>query len=145
MNGRSMRSRPLEAILHLAEDVSARQHHFYIGVEHLFAALLIPNDTSITAQALQWEGVTAEEFAGHLWDRAGEGEPHRAWPGYPLTPRTSVVLDIAHEIALESGQPTHERHLIQAIIEESDSIPLLIMQRKGIEPRQFLAAINHPA
>ena len=107
--------------------------HYYLGVEHLFIALLDIKG-GLTSRLLMDEGFVTDYVIDAIRRKVGKGGRHRLWPGIPNTPRTEVILSIANEIALESGhQSIYERDLLLAIIDEKDNIPVRVLQQLGIQ------------
>lgn len=111
--------------------------HFYLGVEHLFIALL-EIKAGLTASILADEGFTPEYVIDAIRRKAGKGSRHRLWAGIPNSPRTEVVLTIAHDLALEHGrQSIYERDLLVAVLEENDSIPVRVLASLGLDMEKF--------
>lgn len=132
---------PLKDILITARQEAHRMRHYYLGVEHLFIALLeITNGLASTAIAEQ--GLTPEYLIDAIRRKIGKGSRHRLWAGIPNTPRTEVILDIAQDAASEEGREhIHERDLLLAIIDESDSIPMRVLRALGLSTEDFRASI----
>jgi ATP-dependent Clp protease ATP-binding subunit ClpC len=97
---------PIKDILITARQESHRMRHFYLGVEHLFIALL-EIKSGITSAILSDNGLAPEYVIDRIRRKVAKGSRHRLWAGVPNTPRTDVVLSIAHEIAQEDGRKKH--------------------------------------
>ena len=94
---------PLKDILITARQEAHRMRHYYLGVEHLFIALLeITNGLASTTIAEY--GLTPEYVIDAIRRKIGKGSRHRLWAGIPNTPRTEIVLDIAQDAASEEGR-----------------------------------------
>ncbi|MGJ3239007.1 MAG: Clp protease N-terminal domain-containing protein [Anaerolineae bacterium] len=118
----------LKEILISARQESHRMHHFFLGVEHLFIALLEIKHGLASALVNEY-GLTPEYIIDAIRRKAGKGSQHRLWAGVPNTPRTEVVFDVAQEIARTDGRTTiNERDLIIAILDENDSIPVRVLK-----------------
>src|SRR5689334_14762735 len=105
---------PLKDILITARQESHRMRHFFLGVEHLFIALL-EIKSGLTSSILSDEGFAPEYVIDAIRRKAGKGSRHRLWAGIPNSPRTDVVLSIAQEIAQEQErQNIYERDLLIA-------------------------------
>ncbi len=123
----------LKDILISARQESYQMRHFYLGVEHFFVALLEIKGGLVSA-ILQEQGLTAEYVTDAIRRKVGKGSKHRLWAGTPNTPRADIVLDIAHEIALEdSRKDICERDLLIAILDENDSIPIRVLEALGAD------------
>jgi hypothetical protein len=118
----------LKDILINARQESFRMRHFYLGVEHLFIALL-EIQGGLTSGILADNGLAPEYVVDAIRRRTGKGSKHRLWAGMPYTPRAEVVLGIANDIALENEhEEIEERDLLLAICEEKDSIPIRVLK-----------------
>jgi hypothetical protein len=126
----------LEDILIGAEQEAFSLRHFYIGAEHLFLALLSMRH-SITSTIIQEYGFTPEYVRDIIRRKAGKGTRDRSRVELTHTPRLNIILDIANELALESGVLTgdsrvDERDLLIAFFEEQQSLPIRVLGRLGI-------------
>lgn len=123
----------LKDILINARQESYRMQHYYIGVEHLFVALL-EIQGGLARSVLEEQGLTPEYVIDAVRRKIGKGSRRRLWAGTPSTPRTNTVLSIANDLALEDGrEEINERDLLTAIIEESDSIPVRVLRILGLD------------
>ncbi|MCU0513154.1 MAG: phosphotransferase [Anaerolineae bacterium] len=128
---------PLKDILITARQESHRMRHFFLGVEHLFIALL-EIKSGLASSILADEGFAPEYVIDAIRRKAGKGSRHRLWAGIPNSPRTEVVLGIAHEIAGEQQrQNLVERDILIAILEENDSIPVRVLRALGVNLDTF--------
>ena len=118
----------LKDILINARQESFRMRHFYLGVEHLFIALL-EIQGGLTTSILGEHGLAPEYVVDAIRRKTGKGSKHRLWAGLPYTPRAEVVLSIANDIALENGRDEiEERDLLIAICDENDSTPMRVLK-----------------
>jgi hypothetical protein len=123
----------LKDILISARQESHRMRHYYLGVEHIFVALLEVRG-GIASSILESYGLQTNYVIDAIRRKIGKGGRHRLWAGTPNTPRADIILDIAHEIALESGRNTiHERDLLIAILEEAENIPTRVLTVLGLD------------
>jgi len=123
----------LKDILISARQESHRMRHYYLGVEHIFVALLEVKG-GIASGILESYGLQPNYVIDAIRRKVGKGGRHRLWAGIPNTPRTDLILDIAHEIALEEGRTTiHERDLLIAILEEAENIPTRVLHVLGLD------------
>jgi len=136
---------PIKDILINARQEAHRMRHFYLGVEHLFIAL-IEIKSGLTSTLLSEQGLSPEYIIDAIRRKAGKGGRHRLWAGIPSTERADVVINIAQEIALEGGrQGITERDLLIAILEENESIPVRTLRslRVDLEALRHLAKTRH--
>lgn len=128
-----MSNTALKDILISARQESHRMRHFYLAVEHIFIALLEIKG-GLTASILEDHGLTPEYVTDSIRRKIGKGSRHRLWAGIPNTPRTDVILDIAHELAVADGrQNIEERDLLVAILEENSSTSTRVLNALGLE------------
>lgn len=133
----------LKDILISARQESHRMQHFYIGVEHLFIALLeIPG--GIARSILQEHGLTPEYVIDGVRQKIGKGSKRRIWSGTPSTPRANVILAIANEIAMEEGRTDiNERDLLTAIFEEGENMPVRVLRRLGLDIPSLINEVQY--
>lgn len=123
----------LKDIIISARQESHQMQHFYIGVEHLFIALLEIRG-GLARAILEEQGLTPEYVIDAVRRKIGKGSKRRIWSGTPSTPRANVVLDIANDIALEDGRTEiNERDLFTAIVQEGESMPMRVLQSLGLD------------
>lgn len=129
----------LTDILISARQEASKMRQFYLGVEHLFIALLTVKG-GLASSMLQEYGLTAEYAINAIRRRSGKGSQHRLWTGIPNTPRTDIVLGMAHDISTENEHPEiDERDLLIAILEEHDSIPIRVLKALGVDNLEALS------
>lgn len=132
----------LKDILINARQESHRMQHYYIGVEHLFVALL-EIQGGLARSLLEAQGVAPEYVIDAVRRKIGKGSQRRLWAGAPFTPRASIIIGIAQDLAREDGRDEiNERDLLIALIEEADSIPLRVVRALGVN-FQRLAEMAH--
>jgi hypothetical protein len=123
----------LKDILINARQESHRMRHYYLGIEHLFIALLEIKG-GLTSAILADDGISAEYVIDAIRRKAGKGSQHRLWAGIQDTPRAEVVMSIAQEIAQENQRNNiTERDLLIAILDENDSLPIRVITAMGID------------
>ncbi len=133
----------LKDILIGARQEAYRMRHFYLGVEHLFIALLEIKG-GLAASILEEHGLTPEYVIDALRRKVSKGGKHRLWAGIPNTPRADVVLGIAGEIALEQGRKSIvERDILIAILEEGDNVPTRLLQALGLDLEKLKELARH--
>jgi hypothetical protein len=132
---------PLRDILISARQEAYRMRHFYLGVEHLFIALLEIKG-GLASSIMEEHGLATEYVIDAVRRKVGKGSRHRLWAGIPNTPRTEVILTLANEIALEkSRKEIGEQDLLIAILEENDNIPVRVLRSLN----QDIITIAHEA
>lgn len=131
---RSAMTIPLRDILINARQESFRMQHYYVGVEHLFIALLeIQN--GLASGLLEEQGLTPEYVIDAIRRATGKGAKQRLWPGLPNSPRADIVMGIANDLAIDQGRPQalDERDLLVAVLEENDSVPARVLKKLGVD------------
>lgn len=118
----------LQDIHMLARRESAKMHHFFIGVEHLFVALTQLKD-GLTSTVLEYHGLSPRFVRYSIRETVGRYEDRRFWPGFPETPRAVRVAELAREYA--RGESPTERELLLAILDEADSIVIRVLNQMG--------------
>ena len=122
----------LKDILISARQESYRMRHFYLGVEHLFIALLEIKG-GLATRILQEQGLAPEYVIDAVRRKVGKGSKHRLWAGTPNTPRLDLLLDSAHNNALQDNRrEINERDLLVALLEEHDSVPIRVLEALGL-------------
>lgn len=131
---------PIKDILINARQESVQMRHHYLGVEHLVIAML-QIQGGITSSIVEDYGLTTEYVIDAIRRRTDKGTNQRLWAGFPYTPRTEVILDIANDLAAENGsEEISERELLVAILTESDSLPVRVFQALGVNIRAMILA-----
>lgn len=109
----------------IIEHESTRLNHHYLGVEHLFLAMLqLPE--SITAQILKHTGLSPYYLAYLVEQSLGQSPDRRYWDGFRSTPRFEKVLSIAQRYT--PMDVLNERELLLAMLDEGDSIPVRMLE-----------------
>ncbi len=132
----------LHNLLPQMESESARQGHYYLGVEHLFMAMTHLEDGA-TSAALKELGLSPRFIRHSVRTAVGAGDNRRRWPDFRSTPRLEAILDRAAALAETRDEPhASERDLLMAILQEGESIPARVLQGLGVdlERLQALAA-----
>ncbi len=119
--------RDIEAIARIE---SAKMHHFYVGVEHLFIALTKLSG-GIAVDIFDQGGQSPRYLRYATRELAGRGDDRRYWPGYRTTPRAAQVLARAQSF-IENDVHPDERALLLAILEDGDNIPLRALREAGV-------------
>jgi ATP-dependent Clp protease ATP-binding subunit ClpC len=123
----------LRDILINARQESVQMRHYYLGVEHLFIALL-QIQGGLTSNILTEQGLTADYVIDTLRRKTGKGLNQRLWVGIPYTPRTEIILNIANDLVLDDQRKDiDERDLLSAIIAERDSLPIRVLKSLGVD------------
>ena len=118
----------LQDILTLARQESAKLHHYFIGVEHLFIALTQLSG-GLTVAVLEYHGLSPRFVRYSIRESVGRYEDRRYWPGFPETPRAIEVLNLAKRYA--GIHTPSERDLLLAILDEGDSVVIRVLNEMG--------------
>lgn len=114
--------------------------HFYIGVEHLFIALL-QIQGGLASSILEEQGLTTDYVIDTIRRKADKGTSQVLWVGIPYTPRTDIVLNIANDLAADNGhEEAGERDLLCAILDEGESLPVRVLKSLKVNTLQLAEA-----
>ncbi|GHU82347.1 ATP-dependent Clp protease ATP-binding subunit ClpC [Clostridia bacterium] len=129
------------AAVNLAIEAAQRMGHTYIGTEHILQGLLEEN-AGIAGAALNNAGVTAGNVESLIRDKVGVGSATKLTPA-DLTPRSKRILQMAMVIAsrLQHNYVGTE-HLLAALLEESDSYAVRILQEQGVKQSDIISALQ---
>ncbi|MCB9451631.1 MAG: phosphotransferase [Anaerolineaceae bacterium] len=123
----------LRDILIRARQESLQAHHYYLGVEHLFIALL-HIEGGLTQTVLQAQQIPHREVLKTIYRKIGRGSGPASWPGVRYTPRTEAILDMANDLMLSSGRTDiTERDLFSVIVTEKESLPMRLLKIMGAD------------
>ncbi len=122
-----------------AAEEARRLRHNYIGVEHIFIALT-RNDKGDTYQWLRRAKLSPRHVRRAIRQEVGMSEDQ---PGevLPLTPRCDMVLSIAIFLADQDTSEVRERHVLMAILQEGESLPVRKLIELGIDVNLWLQRI----
>ncbi len=131
--------RLLNIISHI-ETESARQGHYYLGVEHLFMALT-RIENGVTANALTEMGLSPRFIRHSVRAAAGPGDSRRHWPGFRTTPRYKVIIQYAQKLADARGKRRiGEQDLLLAILSEKENIAARVLVDLGVDLERLKAS-----
>ncbi len=122
-------------VLRAAEQECRNHSHYYVGAEHLLAALLEEGDPAIV-QVLARDGIDAREVHAEVRRALGTGE-ERLWEGILITPRVRNIVRLAEERSGEA-RDVEPADLLAALREEGGSLAAEILRRAS-------GAVNVPS
>lgn len=123
-------------IISAAADEARRLGHNYVGVEHLFIAATKVEDGPIS-MLLRQAGFKPREVRHEIRKEIGTGEGSVS-DVLPLTPRAGMVLSLAiFSAERDDAEEIEEKHLLQAIFDEGESIPLRKLAEMGFDVNQW--------
>ena len=145
------------ALINPAAEEARRLGHNYIGVEHLFMACT-RQESGPVSRLLRRAGFSPRQVRNEIRREIGTGEG-KLGQVLPLTPRAEMVLALAVFLAEReefSSEEIDEAHLLMAILQEGESVPIrklielgfdlnlwlqrLLLESQGDEPRAAGAA-----
>ncbi|MCX7967321.1 MAG: ATP-dependent Clp protease ATP-binding subunit [Armatimonadetes bacterium] len=130
----------LEQIRSAAVHDAQRLRHNWLGVEHLFLALL-RIENGVTVAALQHMGHDPSQVRQRLREHVGVG--NQAVENPPLTPRAERVLQTARLLAQQQNVTPSEVHLLVAILQDGPNAAVRVLNEMGINPDALAqAAVN---
>jgi hypothetical protein len=119
---------------------SARQRHYYLGVEHLFLAAARPGRA--LANALAGLGLAPETVQARLRVEAGPGTVRRPWAGIILTPRADRLLSSLAGSSSAQRLTVSEAALVAAILDDADALPTRWLRAQGHDPATARALLH---
>jgi len=131
-----------DEMLGYAQEELFQMRHYYLGIEHILIALLKVNN-SIARRYLKEQGYTTDYVIDLIRRKVGKGSKQRMWTGTRSTMRTDRIIYNAENLARRDNSVVEQRHLLQAVLAEEDSIPVLVLKYLGIEPNDLLEYAKH--
>lgn len=131
--------RRCRTLLRQAEEEAQRLAHDYIGVEHLFIALIRQQDGQ-TTHLLRRAGLDPREVRNAIREEVGKGEGSGVSP-LILTPRTGMILSLAIILSnhdADETSPIDEKFVLMAILQEGESIPVRKLNEIGFKVDDWL-------
>ncbi len=123
-------------LLSAAAEEARRLEHGYIGVEHCFIALTKIEDGP-TSNLLRRAGLSPRAVRHALRKEIGTGEGTQD-ETLPLTPRLSMVLSLALLLAEREEENIDEAHILLAIMQEGESVPVRKLVELGFDVNVWL-------
>ncbi len=123
----------LSDVLDEAISLSEKNKHCFLGVEHVFCAL-VGKEGSIVSELLKNFAVEPSGAIREIMKEAffpGEIAGSRQWQGIPATPRLNGVLRSASEMAVDKTG-IDEVCLLLSIFKEGNSIPVRWLRQQGL-------------
>ena len=119
--------------LNIAQQVSKKLRHYYVGAEHILVGL-IREGTGVAANVLKAAEVSEKEVLELIHDLTVQGGSTALAEREGLTPRTERILDSANDLALKyDSKEIGTEHILLAILDEGSNtaIQILIALRKN--------------
>lgn len=115
--------------------------HTYIGSEHILMGLLLEN-SGVANAALNNSGVDFEKVEDCVKEKIGVGSPTKLTPR-DLTPRSKRILQMSLVIASRLNHNyVGTEHLLAALLEDSDSYAVRILNELGAKPDEIMSSIG---
>ena len=125
-----------------AVKISHEAGHFYLGVEHLFLALLEEKTWINFFSAHNLEPEKLREKTNRLFTLKWETSP---WEGILETPRLKTVLKLAEKEALVLKAPEiTPQHFLLALLREGKSIPAIVLKEFSVSLPDLAKAVLSP-
>ena len=126
-------------ILSQAAEEARRLDHNYIGVEHLFMALT-RNEKGLTTLLIRKAGLDPRFVRNEIRKEIGTGDA-KVGDVLPMTPRAELVLALTIFLSdrdEEGSGQVEEVHLLVAILQEGESIPVRKLTEMGFDLNLWL-------
>ena len=129
-------------ILYVAKKFSEGLHHFFVGLEHLIIGMTKLNG-GLLQRGLDALGIDSGSVRNLMKQSAGPSVREAPWIGLRPTPRLTRTLTLALGMSLndDSGK-IGEIHLLLAILNDKDSVPVRAFTRHGIDVHDLLEKIK---
>lgn len=124
----------VEQIRQAAEEDARRLGHSWLGVEHLFLAIL-RIEGGLTAEVLEGLGHRASELRHRLREHVGAGRV--TGRELAVTPRAGRVIEAAGMLAEQQGVAPGELHLALAIIQDGANAAVRVLAAEGVDIERF--------
>jgi ATP-dependent Clp protease ATP-binding subunit ClpC len=136
---KEIRERCSKMLAQAAEEARKLGHN-YIGVEHLFMATTRP-DNNATVNLLRRAGLDPRHVRNEIRKEIGTGDGKLAQV-LPLTPRTEIILALSIFLSERDDDADDdeidEMHLLMAILQEGESIPVRKLMDMGFDLNGWL-------
>jgi ATP-dependent Clp protease ATP-binding subunit ClpC len=128
-------------VLASAIEESQKRQHYYLGVEHIFMALL-EVENSLFADLTNKLNVSLQEVIHSLQEYMNTSKQILNG-GMKVPPSTKTIFKLAWDSAIHSGRKVIETtDLLKAIFQEGHNIPVRIFRGFGIEPSTVTRLIS---
>lgn len=128
------------ALLSAGAEEARKLGHNYIGVEHLFMATT-RTEGGPTSLLMRRAGLDPRHVRNEIRKEIGTGDGKLAQV-LPLTPRTEIILALTIFLAErddeEDEEEVGEHHLLMAILQEGESIPVRKLLDMGFDLNHWL-------
>ncbi len=120
-------------VLTSAIEESQRRQHYYLGVEHIFLALM-EVEASLFTDIAEKLNVNTQKIVSSLQEYLNTPR-QPASGGMKVPPSTKTIFKLAWDSAISSGRKVIETtDLLKAIFQEGHNIPVRILRGMGIDP-----------
>ncbi len=120
-------------VLTSAIEESQRRQHYYLGVEHIFLALM-EVEASLFTDIAEKLNVNTQKIVSSLQEYLNTPR-QPASGGMKVPPSTKTIFKLAWDSAINSGRKVIETtDLLKAIFQEGHNIPVRILRGMGIDP-----------
>lgn len=125
-------------VLQVATENSEQRQQFFLGVEHIFWGLLEVSP-DVLKRLLAGSNLPLTELSSSL-NQEMNLHYRRDWvEGIKVTPRAWRILKIAVDEAKREGKKQLDpRHLLRAVLQEGQSVPVRILEKKGLSTETLL-------
>lgn len=129
-------------VIRLAGEIASEMGYNYVGSEHILAAIA-KEGTSAVAQALDEQGITADEICEKITEYTTPDSAGAPAGNLPFTPRCRTILEISHTESRRNGAMTiAPEHMLLAILREGRSIAAKILGDLNLDINSLIASIN---
>ncbi|PJF30808.1 MAG: hypothetical protein CUN51_06385 [Candidatus Thermofonsia Clade 1 bacterium] len=129
--------------LRAASDEAARLHHYFIGTEHLYIALM-QVEGSLAQRLLLANDFDPRSVRNEIRHDAGISKSEQDPPSeLPFTPRAYRVLSQTIQVADQHNhQVIDERHILYALLREGQGVPMRRLRAIGADLESWLRLVQ---
>jgi ATP-dependent Clp protease ATP-binding subunit ClpA len=128
-------------VLSSAIEDSQKRQHYYLGVEHIFLALL-EVESGLFADLAGKLNLSPKKVV-HSIEEYMSGSKQVMGGGMKVPPSTKTIFKLAWDSAINSNRKVIETtDLLKAIFQEGHNIPVRILRGMGVEPNAITRLIS---
>ena len=128
-------------VLTSAIEESQKRQHYYLGVEHIFLAI-VEIEPGLFADLAGKLNLSPNKVVHSLEEYLG-GSKQITGGGMKVPPSTKTIFKLAWDSAIHSGRKVIETtDLLKAIFQEGHNIPVRVLRNMGVEPGAITRLIS---
>jgi|GEM_PF-1977326 len=139
-------SAEIQSYLNSAQKFSKQQKHFYIGVEHLFAAFLSEQKSLMRRIIGDDKSNWKKRVQDLLMKAYNPSKRTQLWQGMLVTPRLQRIWDQAiQSTRFKDSTEVKEAHILAFMLKDKEGFPYRWLEGEDYRIDDFMARINQEA